>query len=169
MNAVRDRTRVVFFAFAAYGLLWGLYMAALPVTLERFSFAAQFFAAEQAIRQWSGSETTGVTIFDLTSMHAKTGIANRRLKPTLGLLDPENTRTMPGSVAAVRMQSRRALWPRTGWTTSAAASVIARITNWIAIARSQLFAPSCFRCATIPRTTVRHSLAFPGLTLWNYR
>ena len=33
-------------------------------------------------------------------MHAKTGIANRRLKPTLGLLDPENTRTMPGPVAA---------------------------------------------------------------------
>ena len=28
-------------------------------------------------------------------MHAKTGIASRRLKPTLGLLDPENTRTMP--------------------------------------------------------------------------
>lgn len=48
----------------------------------------------------TGSETTGVSIFDLTSMHAKTGIANRRLKPTLGLLDPENTRTMPSQVAA---------------------------------------------------------------------
>jgi len=48
----------------------------------------------------TGSETTGVTIFDFMKMHAKTGIANRRLKPTLGLLDPENTRTMPGSVAA---------------------------------------------------------------------
>ena len=48
----------------------------------------------------TGSETTGVTIFDLKKMHAKTGIANRRLKPTLGLLDPENTRTMPASVAA---------------------------------------------------------------------
>jgi len=48
----------------------------------------------------TGSETTGVSIFDLKRMHAKTGIANRRLKPTLGLLDPENTRTMPGSVAA---------------------------------------------------------------------
>ena len=33
-------------------------------------------------------------------MHAKTGIANRRLKPTLGYLDPENTRTMPPQVAA---------------------------------------------------------------------
>jgi len=33
-------------------------------------------------------------------MHAKTGIASRRLKPTLGLLDPENTRTMPREVAA---------------------------------------------------------------------
>src|SRR5215470_9237976 len=48
----------------------------------------------------TGSETTGVAIFDLTKMHAKTGIANRRLKPTLGLLDPDNTRTMPGPVAA---------------------------------------------------------------------
>jgi len=48
----------------------------------------------------TGSETTGVSIFDLTTMHAKTGIASRRLKPTLGLLDPDNTRTMPRPVAA---------------------------------------------------------------------
>src|SRR5262245_42353719 len=48
----------------------------------------------------TGSETTGVSIFDLTNMHAKTGIASRRIKPTLGLLDPENTRTMPPQVAA---------------------------------------------------------------------
>src|SRR6516164_8746856 len=46
------------------------------------------------------SETTGVSIFDLTRMHAKTGIASRRLKPALGLLDPDNTRTMPAQVAA---------------------------------------------------------------------
>ena len=48
----------------------------------------------------TGSETTGVSIFDLTALHAKTGIANRRLKPTLGVLDPDNTRTMPKEVAA---------------------------------------------------------------------
>jgi hydroxyacid-oxoacid transhydrogenase len=48
----------------------------------------------------TGSETTGVSIFDLQRMHAKTGIASRRLKPTLGLLDPDNTRTMPPEVAA---------------------------------------------------------------------
>ena len=48
----------------------------------------------------TGSETTGVSIFDLSRLHAKTGIANRRLKPTLGLLDPDNTRTMPAQVAA---------------------------------------------------------------------
>jgi hydroxyacid-oxoacid transhydrogenase len=48
----------------------------------------------------TGSETTGVSIFDLQRMHAKTGIANRRLKPTLGYLDPENTRTVPPQVAA---------------------------------------------------------------------
>ncbi|MGH9772243.1 MAG: hydroxyacid-oxoacid transhydrogenase [Candidatus Acidiferrales bacterium] len=48
----------------------------------------------------TGSETTGVSIFDFTQMHAKTGIAHRRLKPTLGLIDPENTRTLPSAVAA---------------------------------------------------------------------
>jgi len=48
----------------------------------------------------TGSETTGVSIFDLTALHAKTGIASRRLKPTLGVLDPDNTRTMPKEVAA---------------------------------------------------------------------
>lgn len=48
----------------------------------------------------TGSETTGVSIFDYTPLHAKTGIASRRLKPTLGILDPENTRTTPPEVAA---------------------------------------------------------------------
>ena len=48
----------------------------------------------------TGSETTGVAIFDLVEMRAKTGIAHRRLKPTLGLIDPENTRTLPPLVAA---------------------------------------------------------------------
>ena len=48
----------------------------------------------------TGSETTGVAIFDLVRMHAKTGIADRRLKPTLGVLDPNNTRTQPTMVAA---------------------------------------------------------------------
>ena len=48
----------------------------------------------------TGSETTGVTIFDYKKLRAKTGIANRRLKPTLGYLDPDNTRTMPPEVAA---------------------------------------------------------------------
>lgn len=48
----------------------------------------------------TGSETTGVAIFDLHGMKAKTGIAHRRLRPTLGIIDPENTRTLPPVVAA---------------------------------------------------------------------
>ena len=48
----------------------------------------------------TGSETTGVAIFDLVGLHAKTGIAHRRLKPTLGVLDPENTRTLSPQIAA---------------------------------------------------------------------
>jgi hydroxyacid-oxoacid transhydrogenase len=47
----------------------------------------------------TGSETTGVAICDLAGLHAKTGIAHRRLKPTIGLVDPENTRTLPAAVA----------------------------------------------------------------------
>lgn len=48
----------------------------------------------------TGSETTGTAIFDLVSKKAKTGIAHRNLKPTLGICDPINTRTMPASVKA---------------------------------------------------------------------
>ena len=48
----------------------------------------------------TGSETTGVAIFDISARHVKTGIAHRRLKPTLAIVDPENTRTMPAVVAA---------------------------------------------------------------------
>lgn len=48
----------------------------------------------------TGSETTGVAIFDFERMKAKTGIAHRRLRPTLGMVDPENTRTLPPAVAA---------------------------------------------------------------------
>jgi hydroxyacid-oxoacid transhydrogenase len=48
----------------------------------------------------TGSETTGVAIFDFVQMKAKTGIAHRRLRPTIGLVDPDNTRTLPPAVAA---------------------------------------------------------------------
>jgi hydroxyacid-oxoacid transhydrogenase len=48
----------------------------------------------------TGSETTGVAIFDFKEIHAKTGIAHRRLRPVLGVIDPNNTRTMPRMVAA---------------------------------------------------------------------
>ena len=48
----------------------------------------------------TGSETTGVAIFDMKSINAKTGIAHRRLKPTLGIVDPENMTTLPPMVVA---------------------------------------------------------------------
>ncbi len=48
----------------------------------------------------TGSETTGVAIFDLLDMHAKTGIAHRALRPVMGIVDPDNTRTLPRMVAA---------------------------------------------------------------------
>lgn len=48
----------------------------------------------------TGSETTGVAIFDLEKMRAKTGIASRLLKPTLGIVDPLNTISMPPMITA---------------------------------------------------------------------
>lgn len=48
----------------------------------------------------TGSECTGITVFDLLSMKAKTGIASRRLRPTLALIDPLTTHTLPKNVVA---------------------------------------------------------------------
>ena len=48
----------------------------------------------------TGSETTAVAVFDFEKERVKTGIANRYMRPILGVLDPENTRTCPKEVAA---------------------------------------------------------------------
>lgn len=48
----------------------------------------------------TGSEVTGIAIFDWLALHAKTGIASPRLRPTEALVDPRCASTMPGEVVA---------------------------------------------------------------------
>ncbi len=48
----------------------------------------------------TGSETTGIAIFNMTEINAKTGIISRRLIPTVALIDPEVTTTLPRNVVA---------------------------------------------------------------------
>lgn len=48
----------------------------------------------------TGSECTGIAIFDLLSMQVKTGIVSKRLKPTLALIDPTTTYSLPTNVVA---------------------------------------------------------------------
>ena len=48
----------------------------------------------------TGSECTGIAIFDWVERHVKTGIASRRLRPTLGIVDPDATATLPATVVA---------------------------------------------------------------------
>ncbi|HEU4410177.1 MAG TPA: hydroxyacid-oxoacid transhydrogenase [Polyangiaceae bacterium] len=48
----------------------------------------------------TGAECTGIAVFDLVSAGAKTGIASRRLRPTMALIDPRATATLPAEVVA---------------------------------------------------------------------
>ena len=48
----------------------------------------------------TGSEVTGIAIFDLVSLSAKTGIASHALRPTEALVDPDCTASLPPEVVA---------------------------------------------------------------------
>jgi hydroxyacid-oxoacid transhydrogenase len=48
----------------------------------------------------TGSECTGIAVFDLLAMKAKTGIVSRYLRPSMALIDPDCTRTLPQNVVA---------------------------------------------------------------------
>ncbi|MBI2017104.1 MAG: iron-containing alcohol dehydrogenase [Candidatus Rokubacteria bacterium] len=48
----------------------------------------------------TGSESTPVLVLDLLAMKLKTGISHRYLRPSLALIDPLNTVSMPAAVTA---------------------------------------------------------------------
>jgi len=48
----------------------------------------------------TGSESTAVAVFDLEEQAVKTGISSKYMKPTLGVIDPEFTYTLPPLVTA---------------------------------------------------------------------
>lgn len=48
----------------------------------------------------TGSETTGVAVFDLVQERVKTGISSLHLRPSLALVDPVTTHTLPAGVIA---------------------------------------------------------------------
>jgi alcohol dehydrogenase class IV len=48
----------------------------------------------------TGSEVTGIAIFDLLSAHAKTGVSSPMLRPTEAVVDPRTTATLPAAVVA---------------------------------------------------------------------
>jgi alcohol dehydrogenase class IV len=48
----------------------------------------------------TGSECTGIAVFDLLEMRAKTGIASKMIRPTRALIDPSVTATLPANVVA---------------------------------------------------------------------
>jgi hydroxyacid-oxoacid transhydrogenase len=48
----------------------------------------------------TGSEVTGIAVFDLLSAHAKTGVSSPLLRPTEAVVDPRTTATLPADVVA---------------------------------------------------------------------
>jgi alcohol dehydrogenase class IV len=48
----------------------------------------------------TGAELTGIAVCDVLALRAKTGIASRRLRPTIAVVDPDATATLPASVVA---------------------------------------------------------------------
>ncbi len=117
----------------------------------------------------TGSETTGIAVCDVLALQAKTGIASARLRPSLALVDPTCTYTLPPEVVAAsgfdvlchalesytaRPFDRRARGPR---PMSQGANPWSDMGSWKAIA---LVGENLVRAVTTAETAPRDALAW---------
>lgn len=58
---------------------------------ERISILTNLLLVSHLLLVLETKQTTGTAIFDVPALNAKTGIANRALRPLLGIVDPLNT------------------------------------------------------------------------------
>ena len=81
----------------------------------------------------TGSECTGIAVFDLLAIKAKTGIVSRHMRPSQAVVDPTVTATLPATVVMIPAESTlrmRWLLMSTMNRLSTSSTTRRRITTW---------------------------------------
>ena len=88
-----------------------LYLTALPVTLQRFAFSAQFLAAGEVVRQWAGIGSTMGRTEQLERSVNNTGVSKLFSTGALLLLDFANQTVIDFTrIVHTRSANRRPVW-----------------------------------------------------------